>query len=141
MENCHITKYHLEKGNSKILSQWRRGTMMEKEIDEIMQIYDRFIEIVKQFSEDSHIQIEKLKGFTVADEIASDFSEIGMMYAKDLLDCNWITVEQFEMAKSIDDDLNVMSKQKELWNEDALSNSQEWKICREKGAELLSTLE
>ena len=58
---------------------------MEKEIDEIMQIYDRFIEVVNELSMDSEKQIQKLKGFAVADEIANDFCEIGMVYAKDIV--------------------------------------------------------
>ena len=56
---------------------------MEKDIEEIMQCYDRFIDIVKQMSMTATEQIAKLKGTVVADELASDFSEIGMMYAKE----------------------------------------------------------
>lgn len=114
---------------------------MEKEIDEIMQIYDRFIEIVKEISMDSEKQLQKLKGFVVTDEIANDFCEIGMMYAKELVEDKWITIEQFEMAKVIDNELSVMSRQKELWSDDALLNAQQWKSCREKGKALLATLE
>ena len=114
---------------------------MEKEIDEIMQIYDRFIEVVKEFSMDSEKQLEKLKGFAVADEIANDFCEIGMMYAKELVESEWITIEQFEIAKEVENELNQMSSHKELWDEDALLNSQQWEDCREKGKVLLLTLE
>ena len=63
---------------------------MEKDTEEIMQCYDRFIDIVKQISMDAKEQIAKLKGTVVADELASDFSEIGMMYAKELLQRNAI---------------------------------------------------
>lgn len=96
---------------------------MEKEIDEIMQIYDRFIEIVKELSMDSKEQLHKLKGFVVTDEIANDFCEIGMIYAKELVKNEWITIEQFEMAKAIDNEFSIMSKQKELWSDDALLNA------------------
>lgn len=57
-------------------------------------------------------------GWTVvADELASDFSEIGMVYAKELLDNEWITKEQYTIAKSIDEMLAGMFKRNELWAE------------------------
>lgn len=114
---------------------------MGKDIEEIMQFFDRFIEIVRQISMNSNEQIAKLKGTVVADEIATDFSEIGMMYAKELLKYEWITKEQFLIAQSIDESLDAMSKRKELWNEYALSNAKEWEECREKGKILLAMLE
>lgn len=59
---------------------------MEKDIEEIVQCYDRFVDIVKEISMNAKEQIIKLKGTIIADELASDFSEIGMMYAKELLE-------------------------------------------------------
>lgn len=53
--------------------------MKERDIDEIMQWYDNFTEIVRQLSMSAEEQIQKLEGTVVTDEIASDFSEIGMM--------------------------------------------------------------
>lgn len=38
------------------------------------------------------------KGIVVTDEIAIDFSEIGIPYERDLSLCSWITQEQFKLA-------------------------------------------
>ena len=102
---------------------------MGKDIEELMQCYDRFVDIVKQISMNANGQIVKLKGTIVADELANDFSEIGMMYAKELL------------AKTIDEMLVNMSKRKELWSEEALFNAEEWDECRKKGNLLLKMME
>ena len=77
----------------------------------------------------------------VADELANDFSEIGMMYAKELLENEWITQEQYTIAKTIDEMLVNMSKRKELWSEEALFNAEEWDECRKKGNLLLKMIE
>ena len=114
---------------------------MEKDIEEIMQCYDRFTDIVKQLSMNAKEQIAKLKGTVVADELASDFCEIGMLYAKELLENEWITQEQYIIAKSIEEMLVSMSKRKELWTEYALLNAEEWEKCRKKGSLLLEMLE
>lgn len=114
---------------------------MEKDIEEIMQYFDRFIDIVKQMSMDAKEQLAKLKETAVTDELANDFSEIGMMYAKELLENEWITQEQYMIAKSIDEMLENMSKRSELWTEDALLNAEEWEECRKKGKLLLEMLE
>lgn len=114
---------------------------MEKDIEEIMQYFDRFIDIVKQMSMNAKEQFAKLKGTAVTDELANDFSEIGMMYAKELLENEWITQEQYMIAKSIDEMLENMSKRSELWTEDALFNAEEWEECRKKGKLLLEMLE
>ena len=102
---------------------------MGKDIEELMQCYDRFVDIVKQISMNANGQIVKLKGTIVADELANDFSEIGMMYAKELLENEWITQEQYTIAKTIDEMLVNMSKRKELWSEEALFNAEEWEEC------------
>ncbi len=111
--------------------------MLEKDIEEVMQYYERFIDILKQMSMDANKQIAILQGTVVADELASDFSDIGMLYAKKLLESGWITKEQYIMAESIDRMLDEMSSKKELWTEEALFYAGEWKICR-KQAGLLS---
>lgn len=113
---------------------------MGKDIEEIIQCYDRFIDIVKQISMNAEEQIIKLKGTVVTDELASDFSEIGMMYAEELLENEWITQEQFMLAKSIDEMLDIMSRRKELWTEEALLNAKEWEECRKMGNLLLAML-
>lgn len=45
------------------------------------------------------------KGTVVTDEIANDFSKIGIPYARDLFLCGWITQEQFELAQGIEEKL------------------------------------
>ncbi|ADN97548.1 hypothetical protein [Lactiplantibacillus plantarum] len=40
-------------------------------------------------------QIKQLKGFSVADELASDFSDITLNYAKKLFENAWITTKQY----------------------------------------------
>ena len=106
-------------------------------IDDIAQIYDRFIEILEEFSLTPYEQIEKLHGTVVADELATDFSEIGMVYAKLLKDNQWLTEEQYKLMESIDNTLNEMSKQKSFWSNKALVNSNEWASCRKKCEKLL----
>ena len=104
--------------------------MLEKDIEEVMQYYERFIDILKQMSMDANKQITILQGTVVADELASGFSDIGMLYATKLLESGWITKEQYIMAESIDRMLDEMSSKKELWTEEALFYAGEWKICR-----------
>lgn len=115
--------------------------MKENDIDEIIQWYDNFIEIIRQLSMSAEEQIKKLKGTVVTDEIASDFSEIGMLYAQKLLSCGWITQEQFNIAQGIEKELEKMTQKKELWNDDALISAAEWDKCRKSGKDLLQTLE
>lgn len=55
-----------------------------------MQLYDSFIQIVKQLSVSAEEQIQKLRGTFVTDEIALDFSDTGMPYARELLEYGWI---------------------------------------------------
>ena len=110
-------------------------------MDEIMQLYDRFVQIVKQLSASAEEQIQMLRGTAVTDEIALDFSESGMPYARELLKYGWITQEQFNIAQNIDNKLEEMSQKKELWNDAALISSTEWAACRKYGMNLLRTLE
>ena len=46
------------------------------DINEIIHIYDRFIEILEDFSMPQQEQIKKLQGTVVADELATGFSDI-----------------------------------------------------------------
>ena len=115
--------------------------MREKDLSEVIQSYDGFVKILQQLSMSAESQICKLKGTAVADELASDFSEIGMLYAKNLLRYGWITEEQYELSQEIDELLEQMTQKKELWNDSALLCSVEWENCRKKGIELLQTLE
>ncbi|WMJ23150.1 hypothetical protein RBG61_00395 [Paludicola sp. MB14-C6] len=113
---------------------------MKNDIDEIAQWYDRFIENVIQISMEAEQQIQKLHGTEVADEVALDFCEIGLVYAKKLLDCEWITHEQYLLAENIAKKLDLMTQKQELWNEKALLTSIEWEECRIMGKKLLDTL-
>lgn len=115
--------------------------MIKNDIAVKLQWYERFVECVKQIAMCAEEQTAKLSGFVVADEIASDFSDIGMFYAKKLLEGEWITQEQFLLAERIDKQLEEMSQKKELWTEKALFTCEEWNICRETGKKLLEMLE
>ena len=61
---------------------------MEKDIEEIVQCYDRFVDIVKEISMNAKEQIIKLKGTIIADELASDFSEIDV-YKRQIIHNSW----------------------------------------------------
>ncbi|OJG62558.1 hypothetical protein RV07_GL001329 [Enterococcus malodoratus] len=98
------------------------------------------IENLNEFTMTPIDQIEKLKGFPVADEIASDFSDITIKYAKELFDAEWIDKEQFQKFLDVDGYLEKMSENKDLWSEEALKSAPEWEECREMGLELLSSL-
>ncbi|MEI1230761.1 hypothetical protein [Enterococcus mundtii] len=113
---------------------------MAESVEKLAVLYDRVIENLREFSMPSEEQIKKLKGFSVADEIASDFSDITLNYAKELFENDWITDEQYQLFLAIDKKLDDMSKDKSLWSEEVLREANEWKKCREAGAELLTNL-
>lgn len=115
--------------------------MKEYEVEELVQLYERMIENIVQFSLEAELQIEKLKGFVVADELASNISDIAKPYALILFQNEWISQKQFTMIEEIDKKLEIMSADKQLWTETALINSKEWEQCRQMGKELLGTLE
>lgn len=113
---------------------------MTEYVEKLTILYERVIENLQEFSMTAEEQIKKLKGFSVADEIASDFSDITLNYAKELFENSWITLEQYQQFLDIDEKLNDMSKDKALWCEEALRNANEWEKCREAGAKLLISL-
>lgn len=106
----------------------------------VVKYYDGFVKVVEQLSMNAEEQIEKLRGTMVTDEIASDYTEIGMFYAKELLHNNWITYEQYYLAECVESKLEQMTQKKELWNNNALLYALEWEECRKKARELLHTL-
>ena len=112
----------------------------DSNIEEMIQAYERLVENVNQFSMAPQKQIEKLKGTAVADEIASDFSEIGKVYAKKLFENEWISKEQYLIVEEIDKKLEIMSDYKNLWNDNAIITAREWHKCRELGKKLLMSL-
>lgn len=81
-----------------------------------------------------------MQGTVVADEIASDFSDIGMLDVKRLLENGWMNKEQYIIAKSIDRMLDKMSCRKDLWTEEALLYAEEWKSCRKQASLLLGLI-
>lgn len=110
------------------------------DIEELVQIYNRLIENIEQLNLTAEEQIEKLKGFAVADEITSDFSDIGLPYAKILVENGWITEEQYKKMKAIDLCFEKMSDNKDLWTNEALRKSAEWEECRNLAKRLLKDL-
>lgn len=113
----------------------------EYEVEELMQLYERMVENITQFSLNAELQIEQLKGFVVADEIASNISDIAKPYSLILFQNEWISQEQLTLIENIDKKLELMSTKKELWTDSALKISEEWEECRQMGKALLNTLE
>lgn len=113
---------------------------MTYNIEELVQLYSRLIENIEQLNLPAKEQIEKLKGFVVADEIASDYSDIGLAYAKILVENEWITEEQYEKMKVIDFYFEKMSGNTDLWTNEALRKSAEWEECRDLAKRLLKDL-
>lgn len=76
--------------------------MTEKNVEELMLMHKRIIENLEEFSMPAKQQMEKLKDFVVTDELASDFSDIALQYAKILFDNGWLTKEQLDMFLVVD---------------------------------------
>ncbi|EAE7066972.1 hypothetical protein DXP75_02245 [Listeria monocytogenes] len=115
--------------------------MTEKNVEELMLMHKRIIENLEEFSMPAKQQMEKLKDFVVTDELASDFSDIALQYAKILFDHSWLTKEQLDMFLVVDKKLEGMSNNEDLWSDEALETSIEWAECREQGKEILKTFE
>ncbi|EAC9069170.1 hypothetical protein LD290_000339 [Listeria monocytogenes] len=115
--------------------------MTEKNVEELMLMHKRIIENLEEFSMPAKQQMEKLKDFVVTDELASDFSDIALQYAKILFDNGWLTKEQLDMFLVVDKKLEGMSNNEDLWSDEALETSIEWAECREQGKEILKTFE
>lgn len=115
--------------------------MTEKNVEELMLMHKRIIGNLEEFSMPAKQQMEKLKDFVVTDELASDFSDIALQYAKILFDNGWLTKEQLDMFLVVDKKLEGMSNNEDLWSDEALETSIEWAECREQGKEILKTFE
>ncbi|EBF5139986.1 hypothetical protein FZ081_04705 [Listeria monocytogenes] len=113
--------------------------MTEKDLEGLMLMHKRIIENLEEFSMPAKQQMEKLKDFVVTDELASDFSDIALQYAKILFDNGWLTKEQLDMFLVVDKKLEGMSNNEDLWSDEALETSIEWAECRERGKEILKT--
>ncbi|MDA9472900.1 hypothetical protein [Enterococcus sp. 5H] len=113
---------------------------MTEDVDTLTMMHSRVIENLKNSILTPAEQVERLRGFQVTDEIASDFSDITVKYAKELSDSGWITPEQYEQFLEIDRDLEEMNKNKSLWNDEALKSAKEWEQFRKATSELLKSL-
>ncbi|EGP2701556.1 hypothetical protein IYQ02_000914 [Listeria monocytogenes] len=113
--------------------------MTEKNLEKLMLMHKRIIENLEEFSMPAKQQMEKLKDFVVTDELASDFSDIALQYAKILFDNGWLTKEQLDMFLVVDKKLEGMSNNEDLWSDEALETSIEWAECKERGKEILKT--
>ncbi|MBC1396942.1 hypothetical protein HB785_12135 [Listeria welshimeri] len=111
---------------------------MSRDVEELMLLHKRVIENLEEFTMPAEKQIEKLKRFDVSDEVASDFSDIALKYAKVLFEEGWLSEEQLKLFFEIDKKLDKMSMNKDLWNDEALKNNIEWSECRNLGKELLT---
>lgn len=111
-----------------------------EDVDMLLLLFTRVIENLYEFTAPADKQIERLKGTVVADEIASDFSDISLKYVNILFENEWITEEQYQDFLEIDKKLDEMSDNKNLWDEDSLENAEEWKECRKMGLKLLESL-
>ncbi|EAE5709675.1 TPA: hypothetical protein ACSZAV_02285 [Listeria monocytogenes] len=113
--------------------------MTEKDLEGLMLMHKRIIGNLEEFSMPAKQQMEKLKDFVVTDELASDFSDIALQYAKILFDNGWLTKEQLDMFLIVDKKLEGMSNNEDFWSDEALETSIEWAECRERGKEILKT--
>ncbi|WP_459480879.1 hypothetical protein [Clostridium saccharoperbutylacetonicum] len=109
--------------------------------NDLLWFYKQMINAVELIKSDADIQINKLKGCCVTDEIALIFYNDVTHKAQILLDENLINKIQFDLITNINDKLEKMSKNKELWSDNELKSNEEWNECRKKGLELLSSLE
>lgn len=110
------------------------------DVDELEVLYNRMLENLKLFSLSGQDQIEQLRGYAIADEVASSISDNVKPYATILFQNKWITLKQFEIITTIDRKLAAMSKDKRLWTDRALEYAIEWQECRALGNELLGLL-
>ncbi|CUK64573.1 hypothetical protein ACN95T_000919 [Listeria monocytogenes] len=113
--------------------------MTEKDLEGLMLMHKRIIENLEEFSMPAKQQMEKLKDFVVTDELASDFSDIALQYAKILFDNGWLTKEQLDMFLIVDKKLEGMSNNEDFWSDEALETSIEWAECRKQGKAILKT--
>lgn len=113
---------------------------MYSDIEEVVKIYDLFINGIRSFSSDFDKQYERLKCAVIADELASDFCEVDLARARILYKNDWITKEQMDMAIEIENYLEEMNKNKTLWSTEAVRDAKEWEVCREMGRKLLNSL-
>lgn len=109
--------------------------------NDLLWFYRQMIKAVDLIKSDAESQLDRLKGCHVTDEIALTFYNDVTNNAKILLDENLISKTQYDLIININHELEIMSKNKEIWTDDELKNNFEWEKCRKKGLELLMSLE
>lgn len=109
--------------------------------NDLLWFYRQMIKAVDLIKSDAESQINRLKGCHVTDEIALTFYNDATNSAKILLDENLISNTQYDLIININNELEIMSENKEIWTDDELKNNFEWEKCRKKGLELLMRLE
>jgi len=116
--------------------------IMYDDVDELIKIYDLFIQELEFFSSDFKIQYDVLKEsqMNIANDIANEFSYIEKDRATILYEHEWLTREQYDLVLQIENKLSGMSDSKNLWWNDVLEKSSEWEECRTIGKELLKSL-
>lgn len=111
------------------------------EVEELLQLYERMVDNIKQLSLNAFEQLKKLKGYMATDEIASDYCNVAKPYAFILFENGWISKDSLDMIVRVDKKIEEMTKHKELWTDRALIEANEWKECRELACKLLNLLE
>lgn len=113
---------------------------MYDDIEDLIKIFDLFVNQLKFFSSSFDMQYERFKRDDIASDIANELGSIGVERAKILNKHEWITNEQYELVQQIDHKLDKMSANKNLWSNRALQNSKEWEECKKMVKYLLNSL-
>jgi hypothetical protein len=104
-------------------------------------IYDSMVKAVEVMKSDAEEQIKYLGKSIVIDEIALTFYNNATIQTKNLLEVGIIDQEQYDLIMKINDKLDKMSDNAELWTEKELNSNEEWENCRSIARTLLLSLE
>ncbi len=113
---------------------------MEYDLEILSDIFDLFLEELKFFSSDFEVQYQRFQRSDITEDLANEFGDIEKERGRILLENGWLTEEQYDIILEIDKKLDSMSTNKNLWDNDALEHSEEWKSCKKMGLELLASL-
>ena len=105
----------------------------------LMLLYERMLKAVRLMQLSSEQQTKYLGKISV-DDIALTFDSDVTINANNFLKSNIITREQFDLIMKIDDKLEKMSDNKDIWAVNKLDEVQ-WCECRAMARELLTKLE
>ena len=101
-------------------------------------LYERMLKAVQLMQLSSEEQTKYL-GKSSVDDIALTFDSNVTIHANNFLKANIITSEQFDLIMKINDKLDKMSDDKDIWARDKLDEVQ-WCECRVMARELLVKL-